>query len=299
MENGIMMEKSVWRLCKSLGAFLCIFCFIAGGPEPSSASSKRLVSLSPGITEIFYALDAEDQLLGVSRQCDYPIAAKLKPRLGNFNAPDMNKLAAEEPDLVLFSEQVRPDDIEALAAQGIKSMVLAAHSVEDVFSAIAKVGEISDRMEQATELIRVLRAEIAGVTAAVNPLPPRDRPLVYLEVDGPHKLYTVGSESFMADLVRLAGGRPLFDDVDSPYFVVDADEILRRDPDVILIDHPFQYKTGVAKREGWKEIAAVRDGHLYDVQDFDMVVINRPGPRIGEALKVLSRLIVPEVWHGN
>jgi iron complex transport system substrate-binding protein len=295
MENGIKLKKSALRLITSFLVSMCVFSFLG----IASAASPRIVSLSPGITEIFYSLGAEDLLVGVSRQCDYPIAAKLKPRFGNFNLPDMNKLAAGGPDLVLFSEQVRPEAIEALAAQGIKSMTLAAHSVEDVFSAIAKVGEISDRTEQATELVRTLRGQVARVASAVNHLPHRDRPQVYLEVDGPHKLYTIGSGSFMADLVRLAGGRPIFDDVESPYFVVDADEIVRRDPDVILIDHPFQYKTGVAKREGWKEIAAVRDSQLYDVQDFDMVVINRPGPRIAEALQVLSRLIVPEAWHGD
>lgn len=269
-------------------------------PAPGGeGAALRIASLSPGATEILFALGAGDLVAAVSRQCDHPVEARLKPRAGDFNRPDLEALAALGPDLVVLSEYPRPGDREGLEAAGLRALVLPARNVAEVTEAIRYLGRLTKTKERAEELAAGIEAALAEVAARLAGLGEVDRPRVYLEVDGPARLYAVGADSFMDDLLRAAGGRNAFGDRKRPYFAVDPGEVAAADPDVILIDHPFQYKGGVAKRPGWAGLSAVKSSRVYDHTDFDIVLINRPGPRIGKAVRVLSRLLHPEVFHAD
>ena len=81
----------------------------------------RVVSLSPSVTEIIFAIGGEDSLAGVSKHCDYPVAAKLKPKAGDFNSPDVEAVGKISPDVVLFTEYARTEDLEALEKLGVTS----------------------------------------------------------------------------------------------------------------------------------------------------------------------------------
>ncbi len=258
--------------------------------------SARIVSLAPSATETLFALGAGDLLVGVSRHCDYPVEAKLKPKTGDFNSPDLEKVKEAAPDVVLFAEYARAEDLDALDRAGIPAFVLPAKSVEDVIASIRSLGELSGTKERAAGLAAGISGkveEIAGKLRAGN-VPPRS---VYVEVDGPRRLYAVGPGSFMDDVVRLAGGRNVFAGREAPYFPVEGAEVIEADPDVILVDYPFQYKVGVSKREGWGAISAVKEERVYDGTDFDIILFNRPGPRIAEALEEISALLHPEVFR--
>lgn len=282
-----------WRF----GAWLVLL-GLAGfsGLGRAAEAPPRLVSLSPGLTEIVYAIGAADRLVGVSRQCDYPLAAKLKPKSGDFNRPDPALILGVAADLVLLSEQVREADLAPLRDAGVEVRVLPAGSVVEVLQSIRVVGELTGAVDAAHALADGLSAEVTRIGAEIAGRTGRDRPRVYLEVDGPQRLYTVGRDSFMSDLIRLAGGDNVFADRPAPYLAVSAAEVAKANPQVVLIDHPFQYKVGAAKRFGWEAIDAVREGRVYDATDFDMIVINRPGPRLVEALNELARIFHPEVF---
>lgn len=258
-----------------------------------NAPAARIVSLSPSVTEIVFAIGAEGALAGVSRHCDYPVAAKLKPRLGEFNKPDLQMIRDAGADLVLFTEYVRPEDLAALDQAGITSLVLPAARVADVAAAARLLGDLTGRTAAAAALAADLEGGIAALRKRFEGVQEADRPRVYTEVDGPARLYAVGPGSFMDEMVRLAGGRSAFADRTEAYFPVTTAEVAAADPQVILIDHPFQYKVGVAKREGWAGIAAVRDSRVYDGTDFDIILFNRPGPRILRSLEQIVPLLHP------
>ena len=280
--------------------FLVLLFGVAGFPAWARATSfARIVSLSPGLTEIVYTIGAADRLVGVSRQCDYPLAAKLKPKGGDYNRPDPAAIRGVAADLVLFGEQVREADLAPLRDAGVEVRVLPAGSVVEVLQSIRVVGELTGAVDAARALADGLSAEVTRIGAEIAGRTGRDRPRVYLEVDGPQRLYTVGRDSFMSDLIRLAGGDNVFADRPAPYLAVSAAEVAKADPQVVLIDHPFQYKVGAAKRAGWEAIGAVRERRVYDATDFDMIVINRPGPRLAEALNELARIFHPEVFDAQ
>jgi iron complex transport system substrate-binding protein len=257
----------------------------------------RIASLAPSVTEIIYAIDAQDSLVAVSNQCDAPLAAKLKPKIGNFNRPDLEKARELRPDVVLFAEYVKAEDLEALEKVGIKTVVLSSRDLADLSATIRLVGRIAGRVEKAEAVAAALDRIVAEVSGKVAAVPPGKRPGVYIEVDGPSAIYAVGSGSFMGDVVRVAGGRNVFEQRPGPYLRLTDEEIIRARPEVILVDHPFQYKVGVSKRPGWAEIPAVKNGRVYDGTDYDMVAFNRASPRIGQSLREIARLLHPELFR--
>jgi len=258
---------------------------------------RRIASLSPSVTEILFLLGAGDAVVGVSQYCDYPVAAKLKPKVGEFNRPDLAALGAVAPDLVLFTEYVRPEDAEAMDRVGLRSAVLPAATLEDVAAEVEILGHLTGHAEDARRIASTLQQTVEEVKSRVEGIPLDRRPRVYVEVDGPHRPYAVGPGSFMDEVIRVAGGRNAFADAGAPYLEVTTAEVVKADPQVIFIDHPFQYKAGLGKREGWGGVAAVAGGRVYDRTDFDIILLNRPSPRIAESLREISRLLHPQVWN--
>lgn len=270
-----------------------------GRPAALPAPASRVASLAPSATEILFAVGAGDLVVAVSRQCDYPVAAKLKPKGGDFNRPDLDALREAAPDVVLFTEYVRPEDLAALERAGLRSLVLPAAGLADVAASVRSLGRLTGREGAAEGVAARLEVAVAEVTSRVGGIPDDRRPRVYVEVDGPHKPYAVGPGSFMDDVIRTAGGRNAFAGAPAPYFEVTTEAVVRADPEAVFIDHPFQYKAGFGKREGWGGIAAVRGGRVYDRTDFDIILLNRPSPRIAESLREVSRLLHPEAWNGR
>ena len=101
----------------------------------------------------------------------------------------------------------------------------------------------------------------------------------------------------MDDVIRLAGGRNVFAHREAAYFPVTAEEVIEADPDVILVDYPFQYKVGLTRRQGWGEIGAVRKERVFDGTDFDIILFNRPGPRIVQSLREIAAILHPGVFR--
>lgn len=262
-----------------------------------SVPARRIVSLAPSVTETLFAIGADPLIVGVSKHCDYPVAAKLKQRVGDFNEPDLERVRAAAPEVVLFTEYAKPADLAALQGFGITGLVLPARSVADVVSSIATLGALSGRGEVADTLAAEIAAAVQRIDQRLAGLSADERPRVYVEVDGPESLYGVGPGSFMDDIVSLAGGRNVFSNRSAAYFAVAPEDVVKADPEVILIDYPFQYKAGLAKRPGWDAIAAVRQGRVYDGTDYDIILFNRPGPRIARALLEVSRLLHPGVFR--
>jgi iron complex transport system substrate-binding protein len=261
--------------------------------------AARIVSLAPSATETLFALGADALVVGVSKHCDYPIAAKLKPKVGDFNGPDLPKVVAAAPDVVLFTEFAKAADLAALERAGIAAFVLPARSVENVVESITTLGALAGRTAAAAQLTGEIRAALTQIGGRLSGVAEAALPRVYVEVDGPQQLYAVGPGSFMDDIVRLAGGRNVFAGRTDAYFPVESAEVIAANPDVVLVDYPFAYKVGVSKRPGWDAIAAVRGSRVYDGTDYDIIVFNRPGPRIARALREIATLLHPDLFRAR
>lgn len=258
------------------GASLLLIFLVSCSVKPSDKSRVRVVSLAPSLTEIVYALRRADDLVGVTSFCDYPIEAKQKYRVGDFSNPSLERIVALKPDLVLVNlpEQNRiKNELEKLKIRIFNS---SPATVEDIIKDVQAIGQLLYVRGRGDSLADSLRNEL--ILLGREPI--TNSPNIYLEISS-QPLVSVGSTSYINDMLERAGGRNVFADLRVAYPVVSQEELIRRNPDLMFILH----KAGMGQRLGWQNIRAVREDHVY--YDLDPDLIFRPGPRIIEGIRMI------------
>lgn len=256
-----------------------------GAPLPRLADPRRIVSLSPATTELLFALGAGDRLVGRTRWDLYPDSARLVPDLGDGIRPNLELLLAARPDLVvLYASADNRGAARALAASGIPAVALRMDRIADFERVTTVLGRLVGAESRAHTVMDSVRGTLARVRQATSALP---RPTVFLFAWGA-PLITIGSGSFLSELVAIAGGRNVFDDLAAPSPQISFEELLRRNPDVVLAGPVTASELARAPR--WQSLAAVRAGRILAM---DTLLVARPGVRLGEAAVSLARLLHP------
>jgi iron complex transport system substrate-binding protein len=260
------------------------------------AKPERIVSLLPSNTEILFAIGAGDQVVGVTSYCDYPEEATTREQVGGITNKSLSveTIVAMEPDLVLASSS-QDEIIPVLEEAGLVVIVLDPATFDDVFANIEMVGQVTGHADQATTLTADLRSRVEAVSAKVNTIPAESHPTVFYEVwDDP--LMTAGPNTFIGQLIELAGGKSIFDDVNEDWPEISAEVVLERNPEVILGPDSHGDKLIVEKiraRTGWANITAVQNEQIYIL---DGNAISRPGPRIVDMLEEVAHDLYPDLF---
>ncbi len=266
----------------------------AGREVTLAADPHRIVSLAPSNTEIACALDACDDVVGVTDFDDYPAQVSEVDDVVVFGKVDVEKVVAAEPDLVIAAgNELTPTAvIDQLAEAGLTVLVLYPETLDEVYADIELVGEALDAQAAAGELTDDMRTRVAAVEEAVAGA---DRPRTFYEVglfEG--AIYTAGEGSFIASLIETAGGDPITGDPNSTAIAIE--DLVAADPELILLGDAAYDATitpeSVAARQGWGEMTAVREGRILPMPED--VLITRPGPRIVDGLEALARAIHPD-----
>src|SRR6266851_1753555 len=256
---------------------------------------QRIVSLSPGLTEITFAVGAGDRLVAVDTYSDYPPEAKnVQPRLNTYPHPSVETLISLKPDVVLSLAD--PDeDIAAMRRQGIPVIKLLPRDFDAAVGATTTLGHLFGASDAGDAIATDMLARRDAVVAAVGDAP---RPRVYEELDAsdPDKPFVAGPNGFYGQLVDLAGGNNVFGDLPGDVGQVGAEIIVARDPEVIILtdaDVPFNPQTPemVAARPGWATISAVQNEAIYPVSGS---LFASPGPRLIDGLEALATLLHPD-----
>jgi iron complex transport system substrate-binding protein len=257
------------------------------------APPARIVSLVPSVTEVLYALDAAEALVGVTDYCDFPPEARRKPRVGGMVAPSLEAVVALRPDLVIATtEGTREDTVTQLTRLEVPVYLVAVHRVADVTGLIARMGGLTGRQAAAESLVARLEARIESVKKAVLT---RGRPRV-LYVLWPEPLIVPGRNTIVTELIQLAGGQSLTaDDADAwPRYSLEA-AVAKRPEVILLANHGAG--TGAIAADKWRrltELPAVKTGRLRSV---DGDLMHRYGPRVVDGLEQLARAIHPEAFR--
>jgi iron complex transport system substrate-binding protein len=252
---------------------------------------QRIVSIGPSITEFLFAIGAGARVIGTDDFSDEPAAAKTLEKLGGIKV-NFEKVVALRPDLVLIVK-FSDGTIEKLASAGLLVMVVDPQSVGDVARTATLLGQATgeDGSALAAKIDQQVQAVKTKVASATT------KPRVYHEIDAsdPTKIFTVGPGSYIADLIDIAGGANIAAKATSAYPQLSAEEILRADPEIIVLagaDYaakPAQVKA----RAGWSAISAVKNDRIGIIAPN---LINRPGPRVGEAADAYARIVHPEFF---
>jgi iron complex transport system substrate-binding protein len=252
-----------------------------------------VVSLAPSITEILFALDLGDKVVGVTEHCDYPEAAKAKPQVGGYFTTSLESILDQDPDLIL-TDGYDPV-IEQIKERGIPMLVLQPNDIAGIFKDINLIGEVMNEEKEAAKLVDGLQRRLDAVTeSSANAA---TRPTVFYEIDASDqaKPWTVGPGSFTDALITLAGGQNILKD-GGAYPQINLEKLLSGDPDLVILgDYPYVTPQQVKARAGvWQRIPAVKDGRVYAISDPSLT--SRPGPRIIDGLEELARIIHPELF---
>ena len=260
-----------------------------------AASPQRIVSLSPGLTEITFALGAGDRLVAVDSYSDFPPEAKsIQPRLNTYPSPSIETIVGLKPDLVL-SLADRDEDVAQIRRQGIPVLKLFPKDFDAAVRTIQTLGQLLGASDAGDAIAADMLSRRDAVVAAVAD---EARPRVYEELDAsePDKPFVAGPKGFYGQLIDLAGGTNIFGDLPGDVGQVGAETIVERDPEVIILtdaDLPFNPQTPemVAARPGWDAVTAIQNDAIYAVP---AALYSTPGPRLVQGLEQLARLLHPD-----
>jgi iron complex transport system substrate-binding protein len=266
-----------------------------------AAIPQRIVSTAPSVTEILFALDLGDRVVGVSSFCRYPSAAAKLPKVGTFLNPNLEPILGLRPDLVIVIKN--PIQLaERLGALNVRVLEVGQDSLADIETSTSRIGEAAGVGNRAAALNATIRAGLDEVRRLVAGQPRRR--LAFLVGRSPGELQgmvAVGRASYLTELIELAGGVNVFAEAPAAYPKVSLEEILARDPEVIVDMGEMADTAGVTEAQKravvalwgrYPALAAVRSGRVHAVAD-DIFVV--PGPRVAEAARAFARLLHPAV----
>jgi len=256
-----------------------------------SGVPDRIVSVAPTPTEILFAVGAGPQVVGVDNYSDYPAETASLPKVGSFTL-NLEAIIALDPDLIVASDLVPLQQLEALSDQGIPYILFADRTVEDVLKTIRLAGVVTGHVDEADDLASSLAVRVSAVTNKTL-ADGVSSPTVYVEY---YPLWTYGPGSFGDDLIALAGGVNIAHNASSEYPVVDTEYVIAQNPDVIVYTSGVMSTTtaeSIAARPGWTNITAVSENHIYSIDDN---LLSRYGPRVIDGLEQLAAILHPELF---
>ena len=246
--------------------------------DASRPGPRRIVCLTEETTEWLYLLGQSDRIVGISGYTVRPRQARQeKPRVSAFLSAKIDRILALEPDCVLGFSDLQADIASALVRQGVQVTVFNQRSVEQIFSMLQQVAAMVGATDRATPLIDGMRAGLAAIEREAAALPRRPR-IYFEEWDEP----PISAIRWVSELITVAGGDDCFAELATrpmgrERIIADPAEIIRRNPDIIIgswCGKKFRPEK-VAARTDAGQMAAVRDGQLFEIKSADIL---QPGP---------------------
>ena len=250
---------------------------------------QRIVCLTAETTEIAFMVGAGDRVVGVPGTARRPDAARERARVGGFTTFRTDRILALEPDLVLGFSDLQRDVVAELIGAGVAVLCTNQRRLDEVLAAILLIGGALGCEAAARDLIADMRDEVKQVREYSSMWP--DRPRVYFEewMDP-----LISGIAWVSDLITIAGGRDVFAELREQGAarerIVAADEVARRDPQIILASwcgKPVD-RAVIAARPGWSAMAAVAAGQIHEIPGEDVLA---PGPSLMHGLRRIHEII--------
>lgn len=285
-------ERGPGRVLACL-SILCVSALNAFASQP-----RRIVSTSPAVTEVLYALGLGDRVVGVTTFCHYPPEASKKTKIGDYMRPNLEVIVGLKPDLVILETT----GVRSSVRLGIPTLEVENGTLKGIYESIRRIGNAAGVPERAAALESGIRSELDGIRSRTARLPRRRTLFVAGRTPGRiEDVIAAGRSSHVTELIEIAGGTNLFSDAVATYSKVSLEALIARNPEVIIDMGEMAQTEGVTEAEKravvrlWAarmpQLAAVKQGRVYAVAS-DIFVV--PGPRIVQAAREFARMIHPE-----
>jgi iron complex transport system substrate-binding protein len=251
---------------------------------------QKIISLAPNITELIYALGKGDKLIGRTDYCDYPEEVKNVESIGSLTDPNIEKIVELQPDLVVASTHFKEDVAKKLEDLGIKVVVLYnAENFDGAYDTITTFGQIINAQDKAEELVSGMKEKIENIKEKVKgTVIPKVYYVVGFGKDGD---YTATGETFIAQMIEMAGGENIAKDATG--WTYSLEKIIENDPEYIIISKNYGMKEQFIGTEGYKELSAVKNNKVIEI---DNNILDRQGPRLAEGIETLAKILHPDLF---
>lgn len=279
---------------------ILLVAILAGGIQASAQPAQRIVSLVPALTEMLFAIGAGPQVIGVSSFDEFPAEVATLPRVGALLDPDTERILSLRPDLVIvYGSQA--DQQRQFARAGIKTFSYRHGGIPVVLDTIRDLGAATGQQANAAKVVAELQARLNRVRARVAGRP---RPTVLLVFERQPKtlreIYASGGAGFLDEILQIAGGRNVFEDVRRESVQPSTETLLSRAPDVVIEIRArglLEPREVAEERGVWSTLSslpAVRNNRVHLLNGQYLVV---PGPRLADAAETLARTLHPESFR--
>jgi len=265
--------------------------FVAFAQAASGTQPQRIISLAPSVTETVFALGFGNRLVGVTTYCDFPAEAQKLPKIGGFMNASLEVIVAKRPDLVIgVSSATDPVKAREMERLGLKVTLISLASVSDILSSIKSIARLLGNPAAGENLVRNITRQFEKVKKRVAPAPRRSTLLAV----GLRPLVAVGGKNFVDELITLAGGENIAGNAAQPWLNLPDEYVVARAPQVII-------EAGLGSDRGesakhWADLKSIPAVKEQRVSIYPSDKILRPGPRIGEGLEEIARLVHPECF---
>jgi cobalamin transport system substrate-binding protein len=296
-----------------LGLSLFFITLLSAAPMPSAAppdtrividqmgrrvavpiDPKRVVSLSPSITENIFAINQQHRLVGITRFSDYPSETSNYPKVGSYTRLDLEKIVALKPDLCIGLKDGNPVEIiDRLASLNIPVFATDPRNLDGVLETILEIGTLLNSSDPANRLVKSLRDRRKTIVSRVAKID--KKPKVFFQI-GISPIVSAGNDTFISELIALAGGENAAQGT-IPYPRFSKEQVLVLAPDVLII-------TSMARGGGfesmkkwwsrWPSMPAIKENRIYLM---DSNLLDRASPRMIDGLELLARQIHPELFE--
>ena len=291
-----------WLLLTGFVLWLAVG-FVARPPRATDAQAQeaphsptRIVSMAPNLTEILFALGLDAQIAGVTNESDYPPAAIRKRRVGSFWQPGIEPIIATRPDLVVtLGFQQHRDLARRLDRMGCDCRVMDVETVDDLFDTIRVLGRSTGRQVEARRLENEMRLKLVRIRETTTDLP-RVKVLWVVQRE---PLRVAGRETFVNEIIELAGGENAIGPTLHKYPPIGAEQVIASSPEVIIepamvgTDLDGQRRQAMAYWSRFENVPAVANGRIC-VVDGDLV--SRLSPRLPAGVGTVARCLYPSLF---
>lgn len=252
--------------------------------------ARRVVSTAPNVTETIFALGKGELLVGRTDFCDYPEEALNITSIGSLMEPDIEAIAELSPDIVIASTHFTKESMEKLTNLSIPVVILTNEdSFEGSYRTIEDISRILGAEKEGNKLINNMKATLDKVMEAVSG---KEKPSVYYVIGfGEYGDFTAGGDTFISQIIEMAGGDNIAKDIEGWSFSLEA--IIESDPDILICSKFWNTKELLEITNGYKSLRSVKNGQLYEI---DNNMMDRLGPRLAEGLKALAEIIHPDAF---
>jgi len=284
-KNAGKMNKTKILILIGISIIILISGCVNENPQENNKKTpERIISTAPSNTEILFALGLGDKVVGVTTYCNYPPEAPEKEKIGGFSTVDIEKIISLNPDMVLASSKTGDENIKKLEDKGITVLIVEPKNIDEILKAIELIGNVTGKENEAKSLTENMLKRINKVKENSKNL--KEKPKV-MYVVWHEPLMSAGKNTFANDIIEIAGGENIYSDMEIQYPTISLESVIDRNPDIIIasVGHgdagnlTYNY---VMNEPRLKDVNAVKNKRVYEI---DADIMNRPGPRISDALE--------------